>query len=311
MGLALAADSTRLAVGVAQEIHQFRNLPSACRRGEPAGQHDACFLPRHVHVTGDIDIHELAWAGDELWFVNTRFSCLCTLDGVHSFVPRWRPAFIKALAPEDRCHLNGLGLAPDAAGRPAPRYVTAHAATDAEQGWRQHKKDGGVLIDVRTGTVLVAGLSMPHSPRWHDGKVWLLESGTGSIGVVDPAAGRYQPLAHLPGFTRGLDFCGNLAFVGLSQVRESAVFSGIPIAERSLTERASGVWVLDVLSGRTIAFLRFQDAVQEVFAVQVLPRFRFPELIVADCLLRADSFELPSGVMEGIPAVAKHKVPPD
>ena len=29
---------------------------------------------------------------DELWLVNTRFSCLATLDHEHSFVPRWRPA---------------------------------------------------------------------------------------------------------------------------------------------------------------------------------------------------------------------------
>src|SRR5262249_46881248 len=77
---------------------------------------DACFLPRWAHVTGDVDIHEMAWVGDELWFVNTRFSCLCTLDEAHSFVPRWRPPFVTALAPEDRCRLNGLGLAPAANG---------------------------------------------------------------------------------------------------------------------------------------------------------------------------------------------------
>ena len=46
----------------------------------------------------------------------------------------------------------------------------------------------------------------------------------------------------MPGFTRGLDFAGGLAFVGLSQVRESAVFSGIPITERLAEhERTCGV----------------------------------------------------------------------
>src|SRR5947209_15759758 len=57
---------------------------------------------------------------EELWFVNTRFSCLCTIDRAHSFVPRWRPPYITALAPEDRCHLNGLGLV-----NGEVRYVTA------------------------------------------------------------------------------------------------------------------------------------------------------------------------------------------
>src|SRR5436305_14178915 len=120
---------------------------------------------------------------------------------------------------------------------------------------------------------------MPHSPRWHAGKLWVLESGTGGIGCVEPGTGRYERVAELPGFTRGLDFAGDLAFVGLSQVRESAVFSGIPIAERPLEERCCGVWVLDVSTGSTLAFVTFEDAVQEVFAVQVLPGVRFPDLI--------------------------------
>jgi uncharacterized protein (TIGR03032 family) len=293
MGLAVSADASRLALGVAQEIYQFRNVPDALRFLEPVGRHDACFLPRSAHITGDIDIHDLGWAGDELWFVNTRFSCLCTFDRTYSFVPRWRPPFISELSAQDRCHLNGLGMAPDPAGRLAPRYATAHAATDTAKGWRDHKKDGGILLDVESGTVIVGGLAMPHSPRWHDSKLWLLESGAGTLGVVDPAAGRYEALVQLPGFTRGLDFHGNLAFVGLSQVRESAIFSDIPVAERSLAERASGVWVVDTQTMKTVAFLKFQDAVQEVFAVQVLPGRRFPELVVADCPLRAESFDLP------------------
>src|SRR5262249_34672247 len=160
------------------------------------------------------------------------------------------------------------GMAADSAGRLGPRYVTAHAATDSPKGWRDHKQAGGIVIDVATGASIVEGLSMPHSPRWHAGKLWLLESGTGTLGIVDLAAGRYEALAQLPGFTRGLDFYGNLAFVGLSQVRESAVFSGIPIAERSPVERVSGVWVLDTQAMKPVAFLKFQDAVQEVFAVQ-------------------------------------------
>src|SRR5262249_31887756 len=161
---------------------------------------------RSAHVTGDIDVHEMAWAGDELWFVNTRFSCLCTLDGVHSFVPRWRPPFVSALAPEDRCHLNGLGLAPDADGRLRVRHVPSLAAADTPQGWRGHKKDGGVVLEVPSGEVLARGLSMPHSPRWHAGRLWVLESGAGGLGFVDSVAGRFERVAELPGFTRGLDF---------------------------------------------------------------------------------------------------------
>jgi uncharacterized protein (TIGR03032 family) len=215
---------------------------------------------------------------------------------VHSFVPRWQPPFVTALAPDDRCHLNGLAMV---GGRPA--FVTALGETDTPAGWRSNKKDGGVLVEVASGAVLLRGLSMPHSPRWHDGKLWLLESGTGGLGYFDPQSRCYQRVAELPGFTRGLDFAGGFAFVGLSQVRESAVFSGIPIAERPLEERCCGVWVLDVATGATVAFVKFEDAVQEVFAVQVLPGIRFPDVINDNPSLLADSFVLPERALGQVP----------
>jgi len=215
--MGLAVDGDRLAIGTSVEIWEYHNLPAVARRLEPAGRHDACFLPRSSVCTGDIQIHEMAWASGErqqpdpeLWFVNTRFSCLCTRSPIHSFVPRWRPPFITALAPEDRCHLNGLCLAE---GRPA--FVTALGTTDTHAGWRSNKKSGGVLMDVATGEIITRGLSMPHSPRWYDGRLWVLESGSGGFGCIDAATGKYEALTTLPGFTRGLDFCGPLAFIGL------------------------------------------------------------------------------------------------
>ncbi len=307
--MGLAVQGNRLAIGTALEVWEFHNVPAVAPKLEPAGKHDACFLPRSGHATGEVLIHEMAWVqntgqgsgirgqenGPELWFVNTRFSCLCTLDRSHSFVPRWRPPFITSLAPEDRCHLNGLGLANEQV-----RYVTALGETDVAGGWRANKKNGGILVEVPSGAILLRGLSMPHSPRWYQGKLWLLESGTGSIGFVDRVAGRYEPIAEVPGFTRGLDFYNNLAFIGLSQVRESAVFSGIPLTER-LTERTCGVWVLDLTTGRTMAFLKFEDAVQEIFAVQVLPHARFPDLINEDRKILSDSFVLPDDALSQLP----------
>ncbi len=270
MGLCLAGD--RLAIGTHRQVWEFHNVPAAGLKLEPGGRHDACFLPRASHFTGNIQVHEMAWAGDELWLVNTRFSCLCTLDGVHSFAVRWRPPFVSGLVPDDRVHLNGLCIVD---GRPG--IVSALGATDAPAGWREGKADGGVLIDVPSGEIIARGLSMPHSPRWHAGKLWLLESGTGTFGLVDLDSGRYEPITDLPGFTRGLDFFGPYAFIGLSQVRETAVFSGIPITER-LTERTCGVWVVDMRTGRTVAFLRFEDELQEIFAVQVIPGLPVPRL---------------------------------
>jgi uncharacterized protein (TIGR03032 family) len=308
MGLAVSGD--RLAIGTALEIWEYHNVPAVARRLPPTGVHDACFLPRSSVCTGDIQIHEMAWAEDELWFVNTRFSCLCTRSTQHSFQPRWRPPFVTALAPEDRCHLNGLALASDEYGRLAPRFVTALGTSDTHSGWRANKRNGGVVLEVTSGATLSAGLSMPHSPRWHDGRLWVLESGSGGIGHVDLATGRYEEWARLPGFTRGLDFYGPLVFVGLSQVRESAVFSGIAVAEQPLAERCCGVWVLEAASGRTVAFLKFEDAVQEIFSVQVLPGTRSPELINDHPALLADSFLVPEEALCAVPEPLCHRAHP-
>src|SRR5581483_8172614 len=110
------------------------------------------------------------------------------------------PPFVTARAAEDRCHLNGLALVPDGPGVPTPRYMTALGETDTAGGWRAGKAHGGCLIDVPSGETVLRGLSMPHSPRWHDGRLWLLESGTGRLMLADPAGGRRQAVAELPGF---------------------------------------------------------------------------------------------------------------
>jgi uncharacterized protein (TIGR03032 family) len=300
MGLAL--DRDRLAIGTTLQIWEFHNVPAVSRRLEPPGKHDAVYLPRSSHVTGDVQIHEMAWAGDELWFVNTRFSCLCTLDRRNSFVPRWRPPFITALSPEDRCHLNGLCLVN---GQPA--FVTALGTTDTAGGWRANKKNGGVLMAVPSGEILLSGLSMPHSPRWYGDRLWLLESGNGSIGYIDAASRQYRSIAEVPGFTRGFDFAGRFAFIGLSQVRETAVFSGLPLTER-LKERTCGVWVIDITNGQTVAFVKFEDAVQEIFAVQVVPNIRFPDLINDNDALIADSFVLPDEALGAVPEALRFPV---
>jgi uncharacterized protein (TIGR03032 family) len=293
--MGIAADPRRLTIGGTNTVWDYRNMPAVAQQLEPVGQHDACYLPRRLHVTGDIDIHEMAYdQTDTLWLVNTRFSCLCTLDADHSFHPRWRPPFVSALAPDDRCHLNGLGMVE---GR--PHYVTALGETDTAGGWRATKASGGILMDVDTNAVVLRGLSMPHSPRWYQGQLWLLESGQGSLALVDLQRGTWQTVVQLPGFTRGLDFYGPFAFIGLSQVRESATFSGIPVVER-LKERTCGVWVVHIEGGQIVGFLRFDAGVQEIFAVQVLPGIRFPEVLEFTDARLSSSYVLPDAALADV-----------
>ncbi len=260
--MGLAARGERFAIGTHGAIEEYRNLPAVAAKLDPPGKHDGVFLPRRTHTTGDIDVHEMDYAADgQLWLINTRFSSLCTLDGEHSFVQRWRP----------------------------------------------HKADSGVLLDIDANETLLSGLSMPHSPRWHDSQLWLLESGRGAIGRVDLQTRRFEPIATLPGFTRGLAFAGPFAFVGVSQVRESATFSGIPLT-RALSERTCGVWVVDTRNGAIVAFLRFEQAVKEILAVAVLPGLRFPDVINDDEQLMGFSFALPDAALKEvqIPVATEH-----
>ncbi len=289
--MGLAANQTRLAIGTAAHIHELYNMPAVSAHLEPANRHDACYIPRNRHVTGEIDIHEMGWAGDELWFVNTRFSCLCTLEMAYSFLPRWRPPFVSAYAPEDRCHLNGLAIAAN-----RPKYVSALGRSDQAQGWRSHRASGGLLMDIDSNETIAQGLSMPHSPRWYRDRLWVLESGQGSLATVDPASGALETVAQCPGFTRGIDFAGPLAFIGLSQVRESATFSGLPLTER-LGERICGIWVVNIETGETLASLKFESGVEEIFAVQVLPGICFPEVMPADDVLVGKSYALPPAAL--------------
>lgn len=273
--MGLCRTPTGLAVGSRDAVWTLPASLEIAPRLAPEGEHDIAFLARTCHHSGPLMGHDLAWCGDRLWLVNTLFNGLVTLESPWSFVPRWQPPFISAWAPGDRCHLNGLAIAED--GR-APAWVTALGEGDVENGWREHKADGGCLLHVPSGAVVRRGLSMPHSPRLYRGRLYVLDSGHGALLAVDPLTGQSHTVATLPGFTRGLDCFGGHAFVGLSQIRETAVFGGLPLQERQ-QELRCGVAIVDLSSGAIAGLFWFHSGVEEVFAVAVLPGYRNPVLI--------------------------------
>jgi uncharacterized protein (TIGR03032 family) len=267
MGVAVAPE--RLAVGAHGQIWTLGSAPEVARGYDAAKPYDAAYLARTSHLTGEVHIHEVAWSGAECWFVNTAFSCVCTIDDRHSFIPRWKPPFITDYAAEDRCHLNGFAFAD---GR--PRYVTVLGMTDTQGGWRENKISGGALLDVPSGEPVIRGLTMPHSPRIDSsGQLFLLNSGLGHLVVADPSRGTIETVVSLPGYTRGLAIHGGIAFIGLSLVRETATFGGVPIAKEPSSLRC-GVAAVELATGRTIAYLQFHTGIEEIFDVQVLPGIR-------------------------------------
>ena len=278
--MGLCRTPTGVAVGCREVIWTLPANREIAPRLQPSHSCDIAFLARQAHLTGPVLGHELAWAQDpggegRLWLVNTLFNGLVTIEAPWSFVPRWKPPFISAWAPQDRCHLNGLALAPDGSG---PAWVTALGRNDEPNGWRQAKATGGCLLHVPSGEVVLGGLAMPHSPRLYDGALLLLDSGRGKLRRLDPISGTGDAIASLPGFTRGLDCYAGHAFVGLSRIRETSIFGGLPL-QNSPQPLRCGLAVVDLSSGALVGWLWFESGVEEIFAVLCLPGWRQPLLI--------------------------------
>ena len=261
--MGMAINPTQMAVGGKDWVYLLKNDPNLASQIEPVGSHNACFLTRSGQYTGDISIHDLAWGERELWIVNTRFSCLCTLSNNYNFLPQWRPNFVSAIAPEDRCHLNGVAMV-----NKMPKYVTVLGCTDTHGGWRENKAGGGCILEVPSSRVITEGLSMPHSPRMYQNRLWVLNSGHGEIVTVDVASGKQAKIISLPGYTRGLALVGKYAFVGLSKIRETAIFGNLPIGDR-FNELKCGVAIVDLQTRQMVSLLEFKAGVDEIFDIQV------------------------------------------
>ena len=156
-----------------------------------------------------------------------------------------------------------------------PAFVTVLAPTDEPSGWRRVPDDSGAVLDVTSGEVVTSGLSMPHSPRWHDENLYVLNSGMGRLERIDLATGNHEAVAVVPGYARGLALHRDLAFIGLSRIRETAVFGRAPIAAHH-AQLKCGLGIIDLSTGNTLATLQFDNGVEEVFDVQVVPGARCP-----------------------------------
>lgn len=298
--MGLYAHRDRLVMSTRYSIWELEN------RLAPGETHLGCdrlYVPSRSHTTGDLSVHDVVIDKDgQLLFINTDFSCLARLRPGYSFEPVWQPPFISKLKAEDRCHLNGLAMRGG-----APTYATACSATDDAAGWRNHRVDGGIVIHIPSDEIIATGLSMPHSPRWYRGKLWLLNSGSGELGFLD--GGQFTPLTFCPGFARGLAFVGDYAVVGLSKLRSTS-FGGLPL-ERRLADAGQsaqcGLLVIDITTGAIVQSLHIDGAVEELFDVVVLPNVQLPKALgfQDDGIDRLISFPGSGGLVTTKPTVKR------
>ena len=218
-------------------------------------------------------MHDLCWSEDGLIGVNTRFSCLCHVgQGLH-FSPIWQPPFISKLESTDRCHLNGLALVQ---GR--PKYVTALGQSDRGGGWREHKYTGGILMDVEKNEVLLEGLAAPHSPRYSQGELYFLLSAAGELVRYESKTKSYKLINRFPGFVRGLAFCQDYIFVGLSRFRanKGTTFGDFPRDPKTLE---CGVTILHRKTGSIVANIRYLNLCEEIYDLAILEGIRRPNIL--------------------------------
>ena len=258
-------------------LYQIWGFENALEKGQTYNGYDFLYIPQSSYVTGDLDIHDLVIdRSGKLIFANTLFNCLSTVSTTHSFCPLWQPNFISELVAEDRCHLNGIALQEGEV-----RFVTTIGQTDQACGWRDLRHSGGCVVDVPNNQIIATGLSMPHSPRWYQDRLWVLNSGTGELGYVDLQRGIFEPVVFCPGYLRGCAFNDHYAVVGISQLR-SKTFSGLLLDEKlqqAGTKSFCGLLIIDLLQGKIVHWLKLEGIVRELYDVAILTDTRRPMAI--------------------------------
>ena len=271
--MGIAVDGSKMAIAGLDEVVFFsnnENITDTIKLNER--QFDTVYLQRAVYNTSSIDVHDIHFGDGVLWGVNTLFSCLVTFDINYNFRPKWKPDFIDALSPEDRCHLNGMAFEGD-----LPKYVTALSSTNTKDGWRDNKMSGGILLEVPSSECILKGLAMPHSPRLIEGELYLLESGSGKLLKVDIENKQYTVIHDFGCFVRGMSHHNGFLFIGKSKIRSTSKdFNDLSVKENS---QKAGVIIFDLKNNHVVGQIEYENTVEEIYDVQVIKDYLKPVVL--------------------------------
>lgn len=245
---------------------------------ENFGKFDATYIPTKAYFSNDIDAHDICIdKNGNPYYCSATFCCICVPSLTHSFRVFWKPPWISKVAPEDRCHLNGL-----CARDGEPRYVTAICMGDAKNSWRDNRVGRGVVFDMKENRVVCKNITMPHSPRWMHGKLWILEAGTGWLGTVNFETGTLDKLMWIPGYLRGLCFVGTkYMIVGSSEDRHESTFKNLPLGEelkKQNKEAICGFFVINLETLKIEHTFQFFSPINELYDVCSIQGIRRPRI---------------------------------
>lgn len=263
-GIAYDAARGRLSVASTRNPNQlveFVPVSGAGRRG--------VLVPsRSWYLPGCSYLHDLALIGGRLHANAVGRNAVVEIDE-RGATPVWWPSSVERdgvpVADRNLIQLNSIAAGDDlassfftASGERPGRYRPGHLKYPVNRR--------GVVFSGATREPVVRGLTRPHSARLHAGRLWVDDSGYGAVGIARD--GRFEAVAQLPGWTRGLAFAGNVAFVGTSRVipRFAHYAPGLDV-DRSVC----AIHALDATTGAHLGSLEFPHG-NQLFALEPVPR---------------------------------------
>lgn len=253
--------------------YQLWRMENVLQEGQLAEGYDRLYVPQSASTTGELNIHDITLDSEGTpLIVNTLFDCIAVPGEAHSFHPVWRPPFLDTLEPADRCHLTGLAI-----DRGLPVYVSAAGRAKEPGAWKKRVRTGGCVFDIRSGEVVIHGLSLPHAPRMLNKVLWLMNSGAGYFGYVDLQRALFEPVVLAPGFMTDFQVHGDFAIVALSRRYQGSDFSGLPLADNLSNKGARAqcaIAVIDLQRGELVHWMRLAGIIDELKGVAVLPDVR-------------------------------------
>ena len=159
-------------------------------------------------VERSLDLHDVLWDQDHTYLVSTTLNAVFRFDAAFVEVERWTLP-----GEDDSQHVNSLCL------HEGRLLASRFGRFDVHRGYKGATRGAGEIFDVKTGEVVIGGLSQPHSLVSHAGRLWVCDS---EAGVVRAYHGFVETRAHaFDGYVRGLAFGASAAFVGLSRSRNT------------------------------------------------------------------------------------------
>lgn len=154
--------------------------------------------------------HDILIAGNKLLVVSAGANAIFEIQDDGQSTVHWA-----APGEENSWHLNCLAVVD------GNLWACAFGRFEKHREWEQHKKDGsGVLIDVKTGALIVGGLNCPHSPRVVGDRLFICDSATRRLLVLDLVGKSTIASPQFSGWTRGLAVAEDAIYVGESATRE-------------------------------------------------------------------------------------------